>query len=129
MPTLMLELASASLPNPLQRLACLRSLSPLQMRLRHCLPSLPSQLLMLPHPCHLPSLHSCSAVTTPDASAPLPHLLLGLQSLHSYGALKLCLQHCPHLPYASSYLPLTIFMLVECLPDNPPMPLTILTLV
>ncbi|MBW0520464.1 hypothetical protein O181_060179 [Austropuccinia psidii MF-1] len=36
MPTLMLELASASLPNPLRCLACLGARSPLHMRLRHC---------------------------------------------------------------------------------------------
>ncbi|MBW0485216.1 hypothetical protein O181_024931 [Austropuccinia psidii MF-1] len=32
------------------------------MRLRHFPPSLPSQLLMLPHPCRLPSLCSCSTL-------------------------------------------------------------------
>ncbi|MBW0557320.1 hypothetical protein O181_097035 [Austropuccinia psidii MF-1] len=36
MPTLMVELASASLPNPLQCLACLRACTPFQMRLQHC---------------------------------------------------------------------------------------------
>ncbi|MBW0577963.1 hypothetical protein O181_117678 [Austropuccinia psidii MF-1] len=36
MPTLTLELASASPPNPLQRLACLRAHTPLHMRLQHC---------------------------------------------------------------------------------------------
>ncbi|MBW0550992.1 hypothetical protein O181_090707 [Austropuccinia psidii MF-1] len=98
MPSLMLELASASLPDPLQCLACLCHRTPLQMRLQHCPPSPPSPLLMLPHPCRVPSLCSYSALTTPYASAPPPHLLLGLQSLSSCGDLKLCLQHCPHPP-------------------------------
>ncbi|MBW0508475.1 hypothetical protein O181_048190 [Austropuccinia psidii MF-1] len=35
MPTSTFELACASLPNPLWRLACLRAHTPLQMRLRH----------------------------------------------------------------------------------------------
>ncbi|MBW0461279.1 hypothetical protein O181_000994 [Austropuccinia psidii MF-1] len=39
-----------------------------------------------------------SALTSPYASAPPPHLLLGLQSLCRCGALKLCLQHFPHPP-------------------------------
>ncbi|MBW0478306.1 hypothetical protein O181_018021 [Austropuccinia psidii MF-1] len=50
MPTLILELASASPPNPLQQLECLCASTPLQMRLQHCPPSPPSPLLMLPHP-------------------------------------------------------------------------------
>ncbi|MBW0572615.1 hypothetical protein O181_112330 [Austropuccinia psidii MF-1] len=36
MPTITLELASASPPNPLSHLACLRACTPLQMRLQHC---------------------------------------------------------------------------------------------
>ncbi|MBW0528221.1 hypothetical protein O181_067936 [Austropuccinia psidii MF-1] len=87
MPTLTLEFASASLPNPLQCLACLCARTPLQMRLQHCPPSPPS---------------------------PPPHLLLGLKSLCCCGSL---------------HLPLTILKLLECLPNMPPMPLTILTLV
>ncbi|MBW0469756.1 hypothetical protein O181_009471 [Austropuccinia psidii MF-1] len=51
---------------------------PLQMRLRHCPP--------------------ISSLTTPYASAPRPHLLLGLKSLRSCGALKSCVLHCPHPP-------------------------------
>ncbi|MBW0494563.1 hypothetical protein O181_034278 [Austropuccinia psidii MF-1] len=70
-----------------------------------------------------------SVLTTPYTSTPLPHLLLGLQSLRSCGALKLCLRRCPHPPYASSHLPLTILTLVECLPDMPPTPLNTLVLV
>ncbi|MBW0587340.1 hypothetical protein O181_127055 [Austropuccinia psidii MF-1] len=52
-----------------------------------------------------------SALTTPYASAPPPHLLLGLQFLHSCGALKLCVRCCPHPPLHS-----------QCPPDMPPMP-------
>ncbi|MBW0539443.1 hypothetical protein O181_079158 [Austropuccinia psidii MF-1] len=77
MPTLTLELASASPPNPLQHLACLRPCTPLQMRLQHC-----------PHLCPHHSLCFC----TP------PHLLLGLQSLSSCGTLNLCLQCLPRPP-------------------------------
>ncbi|MBW0464894.1 hypothetical protein O181_004609 [Austropuccinia psidii MF-1] len=51
---------------------------PLQMRLGHCPP--------------------ISALTTPYACTPPPHLLLGLQSLRCCGALKLCLQRRPHPP-------------------------------
>ncbi|MBW0556891.1 hypothetical protein O181_096606 [Austropuccinia psidii MF-1] len=103
MPTLMLELASASPPNPLQCLACLCARTSLQMRLQHCPP--------------------IAALSTPYASAPAPHLLLSLQSLHSCGALKLveCLPNMPPMP-------LTILMLGECLPEMPPMLLTILML-
>ncbi|MBW0531782.1 hypothetical protein O181_071497 [Austropuccinia psidii MF-1] len=75
------------------------------MRLQHCPPSPPSPLLTLTHPRRLPSLFSCSALNTPYTSAPPPHLLLGLQSLCSFSALKLCLQHLPHPPYASSHPP------------------------
>ncbi|MBW0539269.1 hypothetical protein O181_078984 [Austropuccinia psidii MF-1] len=85
---LLLELASASPPNPLQCLACLRACTPLQMRLRNCPP--------------------ISSLTTPYASKPLPHPLLGLQSLCSCRALKLCIRRFPHHPYASLHPPLTI---------------------
>ncbi|MBW0520066.1 hypothetical protein O181_059781 [Austropuccinia psidii MF-1] len=83
MPTLTLELASTSPPNPLQHLSCLCARTPLQMRLQHGPP--------------------ISALTTPYASAPLPHLLLGLQSLHCFGAPNVALTP----PYASSHLPNT----------------------
>ncbi|MBW0552901.1 hypothetical protein O181_092616 [Austropuccinia psidii MF-1] len=48
MPTLTLELASTSPPNPLQRLTCLCACTPLQIRLQHFPPSPPSPLLLLP---------------------------------------------------------------------------------
>ncbi|MBW0563787.1 hypothetical protein O181_103502 [Austropuccinia psidii MF-1] len=76
------------------------------MRLRHCPP--------------------ISALTTPYASASLPHLPLGLQSLHCCAALKVwpdptltlptCLQHC--LPS----------LRLQCPPNMPPLLLTILML-
>ncbi|MBW0476770.1 hypothetical protein O181_016485 [Austropuccinia psidii MF-1] len=74
--------------------------------LSQCPPKMP--LTLLPHQPnpqrHLPSLCSChalkmilqcppiSALTTPYAFPPLPHLLCRLQSLCSRGALKICLQ-------------------------------------
>ncbi|MBW0538282.1 hypothetical protein O181_077997 [Austropuccinia psidii MF-1] len=58
-----------------------------------------------------------SLAYNPYASAPPPHLLLGLQSLCCCRALKLCLQCSPHPPYPSLHLP-----------NMPPMLLTILTL-
>ncbi|MBW0505797.1 hypothetical protein O181_045512 [Austropuccinia psidii MF-1] len=73
------EKTSAPPPGHLTPLPCLLS----HMKLQHCPP--------------------ISALTTPYASAPLPHLLLGLQSLRFCGALK-------------------------CLPNMPPLLLTILTL-
>ncbi|MBW0551028.1 hypothetical protein O181_090743 [Austropuccinia psidii MF-1] len=51
-----------------------------------------------PPPDETPALPHISALSTPYASAPPPHLLLGLQSLHCCGALKLCLRRCPHPP-------------------------------
>ncbi|MBW0547770.1 hypothetical protein O181_087485 [Austropuccinia psidii MF-1] len=76
---------------------------------------------MLTRPCpppdETPTLPPISALTTPYASAPPPHLLLGLQSLHCCGALKLFLQQRSHPPDASLHPP-----------NMPPMLLTILTL-
>ncbi|MBW0508479.1 hypothetical protein O181_048194 [Austropuccinia psidii MF-1] len=67
MPTLTLELASASPPNPLQCLVCLCAHNP---------------------PDETPTLPPISTLTTPYAYAPLPHLLLSLQFLRSCGALN-----------------------------------------
>ncbi|MBW0582289.1 hypothetical protein O181_122004 [Austropuccinia psidii MF-1] len=86
-----------------------------------------------PPPDETPTLPPISALTTPYASAPPPHLLLGLQSLCCCGALKLCLQ-CG-LPSLCAYSARPT-CLQHCLPslrlqcplDMPPMPLTILTL-
>ncbi|MBW0460384.1 hypothetical protein O181_000099 [Austropuccinia psidii MF-1] len=73
MPTLTLELASTSLPNPLLRLACLRARTPLQMRLQHYPPSPPSPLLMLPHPRLIFSLaHNPYAAAGPSSYASRP---------------------------------------------------------
>ncbi|MBW0550157.1 hypothetical protein O181_089872 [Austropuccinia psidii MF-1] len=155
MPTLTLELASASPPNPLQRLACLRAHTPLQMRPHLCPhhslrfrtpasyspwitilillwvpqvmpPTPPSPPLTPPCTCRLPSLGLWGAFPT--------CLRRCLPSVHLYSAHPTCLQQC--LPSLHSQLPpdmppklLTILSLVECLPDMPPMPLTILILV
>ncbi|MBW0564473.1 hypothetical protein O181_104188 [Austropuccinia psidii MF-1] len=105
MPTLMLELASASLPNPLQCLAFLCAHTPLQMRPRHFPPN---SALTTPyastHPC-LPSLHSCSALK----------MRLQFRSHHS-----LCFRT------PTSYSPwLTIVMLMwgpQVMPLTPPLP-------
>ncbi|MBW0550629.1 hypothetical protein O181_090344 [Austropuccinia psidii MF-1] len=51
-----------------------------------------------PPPDEPPTLPPISALTNPYAYAPPPHALLGLQYLHSCGALKLC-------PHASLHLP------------------------
>ncbi|MBW0582845.1 hypothetical protein O181_122560 [Austropuccinia psidii MF-1] len=134
MPTLTLELASASPPNPLQCLACLSTRTPLQMRLQHCPPSPPSLLLTLLHPCLIfslayntytpagPSSNASNATLTP-LTPPCTHLLPSLLSwmpaqnasdaaYHPYdlSALPTCLQCC--LP--SLYL--------QCPPYMPPTP-------
>ncbi|MBW0530833.1 hypothetical protein O181_070548 [Austropuccinia psidii MF-1] len=62
------SLACASPPNAPRRFACLRTRTPLQMRLRHCPP--------------------ISVLTTPYAFTPPP-----LPSLCSHGALPTCLRH------------------------------------
>ncbi|MBW0465752.1 hypothetical protein O181_005467 [Austropuccinia psidii MF-1] len=110
-------------------------------------------MLTCPHPPpgETPKLPPISALTTPYASTPPPHLLIGLQSLRCCGALKLCLQCGPHPPsrlltptqhasdiayhpYAHSALPKCLqcclpSLRLQCPPDMPPMLLTILTLV
>ncbi|MBW0555783.1 hypothetical protein O181_095498 [Austropuccinia psidii MF-1] len=50
------------------------------------------------HQHHLPSLRSCSTLTTPYASEPPPHLLCFLQSLRSHGSLMICLRCRPQPP-------------------------------
>ncbi|MBW0489821.1 hypothetical protein O181_029536 [Austropuccinia psidii MF-1] len=172
MPTLMLELASASLPNPLRRLACLHACTPLQMRLQHCphhslcfrtCSSSSPQLTVLtllwspqvmplappsppltppctrvilsatyhPHACAVPYQHASNTAYHPNAcGAPSQHA--SNATYHPYA----CIVPARHAsntayhPYGCSALPmlLTILMLMECLPDMPPMPLTILTL-
>ncbi|MBW0517196.1 hypothetical protein O181_056911 [Austropuccinia psidii MF-1] len=91
-----------------------------------------------------------SALTTPYASTPPPHILLGLQSLRYCGSLKLCLRRHPHPhlcllapsqhasnvayhPYTPSALPTCLrrclpSLCLQCPSNMPPMPLTILTL-
>ncbi|MBW0585123.1 hypothetical protein O181_124838 [Austropuccinia psidii MF-1] len=59
------SLASASPPNPPQHFACLRARTALQMRLRHCPPSLASPLLTLSHPC---PYHLYAHVCPPDTA-------------------------------------------------------------
>ncbi|MBW0522151.1 hypothetical protein O181_061866 [Austropuccinia psidii MF-1] len=104
MPTLTLELASASLPNPLQCLACLGTCTPLQMRLRHCPPSPPSQFLMLPHPRLIfslrynpyapagPSIYASKQPSPPSyASLHTPNPIPRLPSLRLWSAFPTCL--------------------------------------
>ncbi|MBW0482161.1 hypothetical protein O181_021876 [Austropuccinia psidii MF-1] len=50
------------LPHPLCHLPCLRLGGALPTCLKHCLPSPPSSLLMLPHPCHSQSICSHGAL-------------------------------------------------------------------
>ncbi|MBW0506300.1 hypothetical protein O181_046015 [Austropuccinia psidii MF-1] len=99
MPTLMLELASKSPPNPVQCLACICAHTPLQMRLEHCLPSLPSPLLLFPHPCLIfslannpfpvagPSSYASDAALTPLT----PPCTCRLPSLRWWSAFPTCL--------------------------------------
>ncbi|MBW0536516.1 hypothetical protein O181_076231 [Austropuccinia psidii MF-1] len=138
MPTLMLELASASPPNPLQCLACLRTRTPLQIRLQHCPPSQPSPLLTLPHPrlifslaCNPytpvgPSIYASEATLTPLT----PHHTHCLPSLRSWSAFLTCLQH--HLPSLCSHSArptcLQCCLPSLCLQYPPDMPLTLLTI-
>ncbi|MBW0469265.1 hypothetical protein O181_008980 [Austropuccinia psidii MF-1] len=58
-----------------------------------------------PPPDETPKLPTISGLTTSYACVHPPHLLLGLQSLCSCGALKLCLRRRPHPPYPSLHPP------------------------
>ncbi|MBW0473551.1 hypothetical protein O181_013266 [Austropuccinia psidii MF-1] len=81
----MLELASASLPNPLQSLACLSARDPLQMGLQHC----PHHSLAYnPYAAVRPSGYASDAALTP------PLCLLTPAAYHPYAcsALPTCLQ-------------------------------------
>ncbi|MBW0510674.1 hypothetical protein O181_050389 [Austropuccinia psidii MF-1] len=102
MPTLMRELASTSLPNPLQHLACLHARTPPDVT-----PTLPPHLR--PH-------HSLRFHTSASSSPQLTILRL-----------LWCPQVMPLTPPSQPLL--TILTLVECLPDMPSIPLTILIFV
>ncbi|MBW0573583.1 hypothetical protein O181_113298 [Austropuccinia psidii MF-1] len=100
MPTLTLELDSTSPPNPLQRLACLRAHTPLQMRLQHC-PHI--SVLTTPYTSTPPSSSPWIIILTllrgpqvmpltppsPPLTPPRSHRL---PSLRSYSARQTCLQ-------------------------------------
>ncbi|MBW0530432.1 hypothetical protein O181_070147 [Austropuccinia psidii MF-1] len=88
MPTLMLELASASPPNPLQRLACLCARTPsLTTPYASTPPPLTIfTLLMLPHP----RLTILTLLQGPQVMSLTPPSPPCLPSIHSYSALPTC---------------------------------------
>ncbi|MBW0490102.1 hypothetical protein O181_029817 [Austropuccinia psidii MF-1] len=136
---LTLELAPASLPNPLRCLACLRARTPLQMRLRHCPPisTLTTPYAYTPLPLTIFTLLQCPhhslrfrtpassspqltiltllrgpQVMPPMRPSPPPNPICHLPSLCSHGALKICLPHHPQPPLCLILSPpLTILML------------------
>ncbi|MBW0486312.1 hypothetical protein O181_026027 [Austropuccinia psidii MF-1] len=142
MPTLMLELDSASHPNPLQCLAFLRARTPLQMRLQNYPPSLPSPLLTLPHPCFIFSLvynpyapagpltYASKATLTHLIQPPLTIITLAVPSQHSSNATYQFYAHVvptrhasdAPLTLASSSRPLMILMLLQPPQDETTMP-------
>ncbi|MBW0488294.1 hypothetical protein O181_028009 [Austropuccinia psidii MF-1] len=141
MPTLTHELASTSLPNPLQPLAFLHARTTSRCDSNTAPPSPPSSILtfpwrpqdipptppstlLMPLLCHLPCLCSRSALPTclqrRLPSLPPPILML-------LGALKDETTMPPPIsslttPYASAPLPLTILTLLWRPKDMPPMP-------